>query len=111
MARYADHTPRSERMCSQPCPGVHEPQSQRVGKSDVSKSSVKKFTVNPLRARISERFNAPRGAFSRGATVDPRWASARTRTNNSQRPVSHRTQDADKTSYSGHVNAGRILAA
>ena len=87
MAKYADQTPRSERMCSQPSPGVHEPQSQRLGKSDVSKSLVKKSTVHPLRGRLSERCNAPRRAYSYEATVDPRRPSARTQTNSSQRPV------------------------
>src|SRR5262249_12813575 len=46
MATYADHTPRSERMCSQPWPEVQLPQCQRAGKSEVSNSFEKNSNID-----------------------------------------------------------------
>ena len=73
MARYADQTPRSERMWSQPCKGVQSPQYQRAGKLDVSKSWLTRSTsVTPLIGTVagsvivslSRRTLAPTGLIS-----------------------------------------------
>src|SRR5271157_570149 len=94
MARSAAPTARSDMTGSEPRSEGHEPKSQSRGKPDVPNSLVNKSTCRSVLGRFSERFNAPRRAYSYGAAVDPRRPAARTQTINSQRPelaTYHRT--------------------